>query len=56
MASADFSPSVGLCCQKPARTFPKPKEISQGKMLILRSVAAGFTNVRVRMTIRHPRP
>ncbi len=34
----------------------RDKEISQGKTLILRSVAAGFTNARVRMTIGLPRP
>src|ERR1043165_5176975 len=31
-------------------------EISQGKSWLLRSVLAGFTTVRVRMTIGHPRP
>jgi len=35
---------------------PKPKEISQGKTLILRSVAAGFTNARVCLAFGRPRP
>ena len=31
-------------------------EVSQGKTLLLRSGAAGFTCARVRMTFGHPRP
>ncbi len=35
---------------------PRPAEASQGKTLIFPPVAAGFTSVRVRMTIGRPRP
>ena len=56
MASADFSFGVDGRCRPSARIAPRPKEISQGKALILRSVAVGFTCARVRLAFGHPRP
>ena len=56
MASADFSqPILRHCC----RRTPVPRrgwEISQGKTLILHSVAAGFTCARVCLNIGRPGP
>jgi hypothetical protein len=38
------------------RIVRRSREVSQGKTLILRSVAAGFTCARVCLAIGHPRP
>src|ERR1019366_7859435 len=45
MASADFSSLAGGRCRSPAPASRRGREISQGKTLILRSPAAGFTCV-----------
>jgi hypothetical protein len=45
MASADFSLPVRGRCQPPAPANRRGREISQGKTLILPSIAAGFTCV-----------
>lgn len=55
-ASADFSFGVTECCHPPARIAPRPKEISQGKTLNFRSVAAGFTFARVCLAFGRPHP
>ena len=55
MVSADFSFGIDGRCRPSARIAPRPKEISQGKTLILRSVAVGFTCARVRLAFGHPR-
>jgi hypothetical protein len=55
-ASADFSRSIGRRCRRPAPNRRRDREISQGKTLLLRSVVAGFTSARVRLTFGPLRP
>ena len=57
MASADFSGAFPHRCRcgSPDSIGTAP-EISQGKLCILPSVPAGFTNAHVRMTTGPPRP
>jgi len=55
-ASADFSLATPRRCRLGCPARPDGGEISQGKSWLLRSVLAGFTTVRVRMTIGPPRP
>jgi hypothetical protein len=55
-ASADFSAPIRDRCRPPAPIVRRGREISQGKTLILRSVAAGFTFARVRLAFGRSRP
>jgi hypothetical protein len=55
-ASADFSTPIGDRCRPPAPIVWRDAEISQGKTLFLRSVAAGFTGARVRLAFGRSRP
>jgi hypothetical protein len=56
MASADSSRPIGNRRRPPAPFVWRDREISQGKTLILRSSAAGFTCARVRLAFGLPRP
>jgi len=56
MASADFSAPVEHRRRPPAPIVWRNAEISQGKTLILPSVAAGFTCARVRLAFGRSRP
>ena len=55
-ASADSSPPIRCRCRHPAPVARRGEEVSQGKTLLLRSGAAGFTCARVQMIIGRPRP
>jgi hypothetical protein len=55
-ASADFSRSIEGRRRPPAPIVRRDREISQGKTLILHSVAAGFTCARVHLAFGRPRP
>ena len=55
-ASHGQAPPVRCRCRRPAPVARRSGEVSQGKTLLLRSGAAGFTCARVRMIIGRPRP
>jgi len=55
-ASADSSSPVRCRCRHPAPVARRSEQVSQGKTLLLRSGAAGFTCARVQVTIGRPRP